>query len=590
MMPHHYHRTLTGGDDNSLMQLARHIKPGSRVLEIGPATGYFSQYLHNQLECIVDAVECDAEMAKQARPWCRTLIVGDIESLQLKDYFSAADYDVVLLADVLEHLRDPLSVLRATSTLLAEQGQMLISVPNMAYAGLVADLLDGKFRYREEGLLDRTHLRFFTRQSLEELLLEAGLHVWQWQAVERPLWESEFHTRLENLPVAWRDVLLDRQDALCYQWVAAARLFPPSVIPVVPQTNKHDHFPVRLFWRDDSQQFDHVRSKVVWGEVGLDQQQITFVLPEEFAAQFRISLADRPGFVRLRALRLVNTAGEVIWTWHAGQANVLGGGAEGMCVGQMVEGADCCAIIHGESWFNLPLPPDFVSMRGGSLEIELGWPMSGDYKAVIQVVQNQVQQLQKALTTTQDAILQREHLIEERDNLLVLRAGQMEERERMIAERDALLALRTGQIEERGRMIAERDALLALRTGQMEERERLIAERDAFLMQRAEQIAELERLIAERDAFLMRRAEQIAERERLIAERDAFLMQRAEQIAERERMIAERDALLAQRAEQIAVHERMIATLNHELDYRASLAWWIKSPWRIIKRAIKGKP
>ena len=66
------------------------------------------------------------------------------------------------------------------------------------------------------------------------------------------------------------------------------------------------------------------------------------------------------------------------------------------------------------------------------------------------------------------------------------------------------------------------------------------------------------------------------ERERMIEERDALLLGRTEQIAER-------DALLAQRAEQIAV-------LNQELDYRASLTWWIKSPWRIIKRTIKGNP
>jgi len=150
-------------------------------------------------------------------------------------------------------------------------------------------------------------------------------------------------------------------------------------------------------------------------------------------------------------------------------------------------------------------------------------------------------------------LIDRERLVAERDDLLTLRTGQMEkldalliERTEQIAERDVLLALRTGQMEEREQMIAERDALLALRTGQMEERERMIAERDALLALRTGQMEE------------------------------------------REQMIAERDALLAQRAEQIAGDERMIATLNQELDYRASLAWWLKSPWRIIKRAIKG--
>ena len=171
-------------------------------------------------------------------------------------------------------------------------------------------------------------------------------------------------------------------------------------------------------------------------------------------------------------------------------------------------------------------------------------------------------------------LIDRERLVAERDDLLVLRTAQMEERDALlaaraeqIAERDALLASRAGQVGERERMIAERDALLALRTGQMEERERMIAERDALLALRTGQVEE---------------------RERMIAERDALLELRTGQVEERERMIAERDTLLAQRAEQIVGHEQMIAALNRELDYRASLAWWLKSPWRIIKHAIKG--
>jgi len=126
---------------------------------------------------------------------------------------------------------------------------------------------------------------------------------------------------------------------------------------------------------------------------------------------------------------------------------------------------------------------------------------------------------------------------------------------RRVMELDRLLI-------DRERLVAERDDLLALRTGQMEER-------DALLIDRAKQIAE-------RDALLTLRTGQMEERERIIAERDALLAQRAGQVAER-------DALLAQRAEQIAA-------LNQELGYRASLAWWIKSPWRIIKRSIKGAP
>ncbi|MCR4297610.1 MAG: methyltransferase domain-containing protein [Gallionella sp.] len=126
---------------------------------------------------------------------------------------------------------------------------------------------------------------------------------------------------------------------------------------------------------------------------------------------------------------------------------------------------------------------------------------------------------------------------------------------RRVLELDRLLI-------DRERLVAERDDLLVLRTGQMEKL-------DALLIARTEQIAE-------RDALLALRTGQMEERERMIAERDALLVLRTGQMEER-------DEQLAQRAEQIA-------GLNHELDYRASLAWWIKSPWRIVKRIIKENP
>ena len=172
-------------------------------------------------------------------------------------------------------------------------------------------------------------------------------------------------------------------------------------------------------------------------------------------------------------------------------------------------------------------------------------------------------------------LIDRESLIAERDEFLTLRTRQMEACEKLVAERDALLTERTEQLKN------ERDSLLANCAVQIAERDALLAERDALLLNRAEQIAE-------RDALLQKHGDQIAERDALlassaeqIAERDALLASRAEQIAER-------DALLVQRADQFLEHERVIALLRQELDYRASLAWWIKAPWRKLKRMFTG--
>ena len=126
---------------------------------------------------------------------------------------------------------------------------------------------------------------------------------------------------------------------------------------------------------------------------------------------------------------------------------------------------------------------------------------------------------------------------------------------------------------DRERLIVERDGMLTLRTEQMAQREQMIAERDVILAQRNEQLAQ--------------RTQQMAQREQLIVERDALLSLRteqldehAEQLVQRAQQIAERDALLAQSNAQIN-------TLQQQVQYRAGLNWWLKSPLRFLKQVFK---
>ena len=513
---HQYQRVFDPTGDDSLSMLARHVKPGTNILELGPATGYFTRYLHDELKCAVDAVEIDPTMANQVRPSCRRLVIGNLEQLQLNEQFAGNRYDAIVFGDVLEHLRDPLATLRQAVQLLADDGQVLISVPNVAYGGLIADLLQGEFAYRDEGLLDHTHLHFFTRTSLDRMLRDAGLHVWQWQAMERPLWDSEFRTRLETLPAAWVETLLGQPHALCYQWVAAARKTAPPQEPPLPAMGGRDRFPVRLFWRAAPEGFEFPRSQVAWGEVGESGQTLVFTLPSGSYEQLRLSLADRPGFVRLHAISLQDLAGTPLWQWQAGE-ELTTDGANGVH-GRMQDGNYHLLLHDAQSWVNLPIPLS-LPKAGLRLAITLDWPISADYAALLPLVRDEVDSLR-------------------------------------------------GELETARRTVDERDGLLELRAAQATEFERLIAER--------------ERLIEERDALLELRNTQITEREALIVERDGILDLRNTQIAEREQAIAERNHVLTER-------DIQITALQQQLEYRASMVWWLKSPLRFIKRAITGK-
>jgi SAM-dependent methyltransferase len=129
-------------------------------------------------------------------------------------------------------------------------------------------------------------------------------------------------------------------------------------------------------------------------------------------------------------------------------------------------------------------------------------------------------------------------------------------------------------VKEREYLIAERDNFLSLRTQQMEEREHLIAERDALLDMRTEQLNE--------------RTEQLNERTGRLSERTEELNVCTDQLNQHTEEIIKLNVLLTLRNEQIVEHERLNVALNQQIDYRASLVWWLKSPLRFIKRAIKG--
>ncbi|HWI75053.1 MAG TPA: class I SAM-dependent methyltransferase [Baekduia sp.] len=161
------------------------IPAGARVLDVGCATGYLAAELTRK-GCTVDGVEVDPVAAEQARAHCREVVVGDLEApfthAEVERMLAGVRPDVVVCADVLEHLRDPWSVLAWLRTLIAPGGRAVISVPNIAHWTARRALLRGRFDYTDYGLFDRTHLRFFTRASAAELARRAGLAV----LAERP--------------------------------------------------------------------------------------------------------------------------------------------------------------------------------------------------------------------------------------------------------------------------------------------------------------------------------------------------------------------------------------------------------------------
>ena len=156
-----------------------------RILEIGTASGYLGRELRRLGFTDVVGVDADPESADKARGHYRQYFTIDLEVEQLPRDLGA--FDVLMCADVLEHLRDPLAQLRALVRLVKPGGVLVVSLPNVANWTVRLSVLAGRFTYRERGLLDRGHLRFFTRRTARALIESAGCAIERCEATPIPL-------------------------------------------------------------------------------------------------------------------------------------------------------------------------------------------------------------------------------------------------------------------------------------------------------------------------------------------------------------------------------------------------------------------
>lgn len=153
---------------------------GPTVLDVGSGPGIIASILAKNDGKIVTCVDIDAEAVESAlQEGAAAAHVVDLRDDVWYRPLAGQSFDVVLLADVLEHLVDPERILRdiRRERLVSDDGRLVVSVPNANHEAIVVELLTGHFSYTDTGLLDRTHLRFFTLDSMTALLESCGFMV-----------------------------------------------------------------------------------------------------------------------------------------------------------------------------------------------------------------------------------------------------------------------------------------------------------------------------------------------------------------------------------------------------------------------------
>jgi methionine biosynthesis protein MetW len=186
--------------------LASQIRPHSFVLDVGCGMGSTIAAYRKIVVCKVLGIEPDADRAALARAQSIEVITGlyDHEINQ-----QHGPFDVIIFADVLEHLSNPGALLDVAVKGLKKDGVILVSVPNVAHWTVRLSLVFGKFDYAPVGIMDATHLRWFTKQSAIRFFEQLGLDVsFIGSSVNARLPAYNRLPLIRSVPVLWRERLL----------------------------------------------------------------------------------------------------------------------------------------------------------------------------------------------------------------------------------------------------------------------------------------------------------------------------------------------------------------------------------------------
>jgi len=201
-----------------LCQIAKLLPEGSAVLDIGAGNGMLGRVLRRAGKSVIlDGIEPNEFAANLAQPFYRTVYKGYAQDFSRE--IQALAYDYVVLADVIEHIPDPGKFLGELVGNLNKATRVIISIPNVAFGGVRLALLNGSFDYVDSGLLESTHLRFFTLDSARRLFEHVNLHTKRICFLQRSFYRMEFARKLLKASPGTILKLANNPNARAYQYL-----------------------------------------------------------------------------------------------------------------------------------------------------------------------------------------------------------------------------------------------------------------------------------------------------------------------------------------------------------------------------------
>ncbi|MBI1891024.1 MAG: methyltransferase domain-containing protein [Burkholderiales bacterium] len=329
---HKYERTIVEDIEESLSKIAEKIEPNSVVLDIGCSSGMLGKYIVANKGCIVDGVDIDAESIKKCQPAYRKVVIKNLDKDELTSSFIEQSYDYIVVADVIEHLYDASNLLSQLRLLVKPTGTIIFSVPNVAHIASVLEMLNGNFNYRDNGLLDSTHIRFFSFDGLVKTLEASGLYLHDADSVKKDVNETEYgDAQTSKFPKQWLDALVAaRPEALAYQWILSTKIYPSIGVNKTPKSagKKSPLFTTALYWTSNLHPSFSEENKMI--ALAHRRASNDFVATMKFELQDEEKVADirfdpisEPKTIWIKEVCIKNKDHQIVWKWNEELNNEL---------------------------------------------------------------------------------------------------------------------------------------------------------------------------------------------------------------------------------------------------------------------------
>ncbi len=223
--------------NDAWFKIFQFIKPNSTILDIGCSSGKLGAALKKEKKVHVIGVDIDKDDVELAK---KNLDDASLLNIEKDDPSHLGKFDYIIMADVIEHLVDPVGALKKVTELLNKNGKLVFSIPNMANVTTRIELLKGKFEYKDFGLLDRTHLHFYDHKEVNRVFDAAGFVVETTDCTMREIPEKLLSKELSEIGVEltpkFHKHLLETE-ALVYQFIGVASPGKtPKKMPLLTKT------------------------------------------------------------------------------------------------------------------------------------------------------------------------------------------------------------------------------------------------------------------------------------------------------------------------------------------------------------------